>query len=59
MHLSPDEIVYWQYGWFKLNATIVFTWAVMSVLVVGAWLVTRKLSIGLQRAPAVRPSVRP
>jgi len=50
MHLSPDEIVYWQYGWFKLNATIVFTWAVMLVLVVGAWLVTRKLSIGLQRA---------
>lgn len=50
MHLSPDEIIYWQYGWFTLNATIVFTWAVMFVLVVGAWLVTRKLTIGLQRA---------
>ncbi len=50
MHLSPDEIIYWQYGWFTLNATIVFTWAAMFVLVVGAWLVTRKLTIGLQRA---------
>ena len=50
MHLSPDEIIYWQYGWFTLNATIVFTWAVMFVLVVGAWLVTRKLTIGMQRA---------
>lgn len=50
MNLSPDDIIYWQYGWFKLNATIVFTWVVMLVLVVGAWMVTRKLSIGLQRA---------
>ena len=50
MHLSPDEIIYWQYGFFKLNATIVFTWVAMFVLVVGAILVTRKLSIGLRRA---------
>ncbi|NLX99007.1 MAG: F0F1 ATP synthase subunit A [Rhodopirellula sp.] len=50
MHLSPDEIIFWQYGVFKLNATIVFTWALMVVLAVGARLITRKLSIGLQRA---------
>ena len=27
MHLTPDEVVFWQYGFLKLNATIVFTWA--------------------------------
>jgi len=26
MRLSTDEIVFWQYGFLKLNATIVFTW---------------------------------
>ena len=28
MHLSPDEIIFWQFGFFKLNATIAYTWAV-------------------------------
>ena len=50
MHLSPDAIVYWQFGLFKLNATIVFTWAIMLVLVVGSKLVTRNLSNGLERS---------
>jgi F-type H+-transporting ATPase subunit a len=50
MRLSPDQIIFWQYGFFKLNATIVFTWGLMFVLAVGAKLVTRKLSVGLERA---------
>jgi len=50
MHLSPDEIIFWQYGFFKLNATIVYTWGLMSVLAVGSKLVTRKLATGLQRS---------
>ncbi|HUW26928.1 MAG TPA: F0F1 ATP synthase subunit A [Gallionella sp.] len=50
MHLSPDEIIYWQYGFFKLNATIIYTWVLMFVLTVGSILVTRKLSKGLQRS---------
>ncbi len=49
MHLSPDEIIFWQYGFFKLNATIAYTWGLMCVLVIGSILVTRKLSMGLQR----------
>jgi len=49
MHLSPDEVIFWQYGLFKLNATIVYTWALMFLLVVGSWLTTRKLSTGLER----------
>ena len=50
MHLSPDQIVFWQYGVFKLNATIAFTWALMLVLAGGSRLITRKLSIGLERS---------
>lgn len=44
MRLSPDEIIFWQYGFFKLNATIAYTWALMLVLAVGAKLITRRLS---------------
>ena len=44
MNLSPDESIYWQYGFVKLNATIVCTWLVMAILTVGSWLVTRRLS---------------
>ena len=51
MRLSPDEIVFWQNGFFKINATIVFTWGLMLVLAVGAKLVTRKLSTDLKRSP--------
>jgi F-type H+-transporting ATPase subunit a len=50
MHLSPDQIIFWQYGIFKLNATIVYTWALMLVMVVGANLITRKLSTDLKRS---------
>ncbi|MCW5644480.1 MAG: F0F1 ATP synthase subunit A [Rhodoferax sp.] len=50
MHLSPDEIVYWQLGFVRLNATIVFTWGLMLLLALGSWLVTRGLSHELQRS---------
>ena len=50
MHLSPDQMIFWQHGFVKLNATIVFTWALMFVLAVGSKLVTRKLSHGLKRS---------
>jgi F-type H+-transporting ATPase subunit a len=50
MHLSPDQIIFWQYGVFKLNATITYTWGLMFVLAVGSKLVTRKLSTSLQRS---------
>jgi len=44
MRLSPDQMVFWQHGFFKLNATIVFTWALMLVLAIGSKLITRKLT---------------
>jgi F-type H+-transporting ATPase subunit a len=43
MHLSPDELILWQHGFFKLNVTIATTWALMLVMVVGARLITRNL----------------
>lgn len=50
MNLSPDQIIFWQLGFFKLNATIVYTWGLMVVLVLGSKLITRKLSTQLQRS---------
>lgn len=50
MHLSPDEIIFWQYGFIKLNATIVFTWGLMLVLAIGSAFITRGLSTGLNRS---------
>ncbi len=50
MRLSPDEIIFWQSGFFKLNATIVFTWALMLVLAVGAKLITCKLTTEHKRS---------
>jgi F-type H+-transporting ATPase subunit a len=50
MNLSPDQIIFWQAGFFKLNATIAYTWGLMLVLVIGSKLVTSKLSTQLQRS---------
>ncbi|MDJ0597706.1 MAG: F0F1 ATP synthase subunit A [Crocosphaera sp.] len=45
MDITPDSIIYWQWQWINLNATIIFTWLVMLILVLGSWLITRQLSI--------------
>jgi F-type H+-transporting ATPase subunit a len=50
MRLSPDEVVFWQSGFLKLNATIVFTWGLMLLLAMGSRLVTRRLSTDLGRS---------
>ncbi|MGA2868463.1 MAG: F0F1 ATP synthase subunit A [Verrucomicrobiota bacterium] len=44
MHLSSDDLIFWQHGWFKLNETIVTTWALILLMVVGARLITRRLT---------------
>jgi F-type H+-transporting ATPase subunit a len=43
MRLSPDQKIFWQHGFVNLNLTIVTTWLLMIILVVGARLITRKL----------------
>ncbi|MBX3146853.1 MAG: F0F1 ATP synthase subunit A [Gemmatimonadales bacterium] len=43
MDLTPDEIVFWQWGVVKVNATLVWTWAVMILLAGASWLLGRGL----------------
>ena len=39
-HLTSDNIVLWHWGWLHLNATLVYTWAAMLLLILVSWLVT-------------------
>jgi F-type H+-transporting ATPase subunit a len=50
MPLSPDQVVFWHHGFLKLNATIVFTWALILVLAIGSKFLTRNLSNGIDRS---------
>jgi F-type H+-transporting ATPase subunit a len=44
MRITPDQLILWQYGFIKLNGTIVTTWGLMLLLTVGAHLITRRLT---------------
>lgn len=46
MNINPDAIVVWRIGPIDINATIVFTWVVMALLVLGSWAITRRLTSG-------------
>ncbi len=48
MTISPDGLIFQQWGWFSLNATIVYTWLVMALLTLISWLVTRRMSTGTE-----------
>ncbi|MDY7015619.1 MAG: F0F1 ATP synthase subunit A [Cyanobacteriota bacterium] len=45
MRISPDHLIFWQWQWMSLNATIVYTWLVMAILAIGSWWITRQLSV--------------
>ena len=47
MHLSSDEVIFWQWAFVNLNLTIVTTWGIMILMSFGAWLITRRLDTGL------------
>jgi F-type H+-transporting ATPase subunit a len=49
VRLSPDELIFWQFGFVKLNGTIVFTWGLMLVMILGAKSITRTVSLGMAR----------
>ncbi|HNZ10477.1 MAG: ATP synthase subunit a [Deltaproteobacteria bacterium ADurb.Bin151] len=42
--ISPDQVILWSWGFVTINATILYTWLVMAILVGGSILVTRNLS---------------
>jgi len=50
MRLSPDQMIFWQHGFFKLNGTILFTWGLMLLLAVGSMLITRRLTTAHARS---------
>jgi F-type H+-transporting ATPase subunit a len=45
--ISPDQVILWQWGIVKLNATILVSWGLMILLVCASWLVTWRLSTGM------------
>lgn len=47
MNITPDQVVFWRWGFMSINATLVFTWVIMLLLVVVSGLVTRRLSTGM------------
>ncbi len=44
MRITPDTLIFWQNHFIVLNATIVFSWGVMGLLVMVSWMVTRHLT---------------
>ena len=46
MNITPDQLIYWQWGPLVFNATLMYTWLVMALLVLVSGLVTRRLSTG-------------
>jgi F-type H+-transporting ATPase subunit a len=46
--ISPDGIVVFEWGWLRLTATVVWTWAVMALMTIGSWLITRRLQTGTE-----------
>jgi len=47
MKLSPDETIFFQYGFITINLTIVTTWAIIILLVIASAFITRKLKTGI------------
>ncbi|MEN6473065.1 MAG: F0F1 ATP synthase subunit A [Syntrophaceae bacterium] len=42
--ISPDQIIIWHWWFITVNATMLYTWLIMLILVGGSWLVTRRVS---------------
>lgn len=51
MNISTDAWVFWTWRGVELNATIVFTWAIMAVLTLASALVTARLSHAERPSP--------
>jgi F-type H+-transporting ATPase subunit a len=46
MRISPDELILWERGFIRLNATVAFSWGVMALLIAGSWIAGRRLRSG-------------
>lgn len=48
MEINPDTVIIAAWGPLVLNATLLYSWITMALLVAGSWLVTRRLSPSTQ-----------
>lgn len=48
MEFNIDNNIFWQEGFLKVNATLVNSWVVMLLLVAAAWMISRKMTSGIQ-----------
>lgn len=44
MSIDPSDIVYFEWGFVKITATLVFTWIIMLLLCVGSYLITKNMT---------------
>jgi F-type H+-transporting ATPase subunit a len=51
MDITTDAMIYFQWRWITLNATIVNTWIVMVLLSITCWLITRRISTDPKKIP--------
>ena len=45
MEISPDHIIFWQWQFIKINATIIFTWLIIASLTLTSWIITSNLKV--------------
>lgn len=43
MSIDPSDTIYWSYGFIKITATLVYTWVVMFLLIVGSIIISAKI----------------
>ena len=44
MNIDPSGIIYYQWGFVRITATLVFTWVTMLLLFISSYMITRNLS---------------
>ena len=53
MEINIDSRILWQFGFFKVNATLLYTWVEMALLTLGSWWASRRL-LASPTAPLTR-----
>ncbi|HZK10661.1 MAG TPA: F0F1 ATP synthase subunit A [Clostridia bacterium] len=48
MNIDPSQIVYFEWGFVRITATLVFTWVLMLILILVSYLVTRTIKPGTE-----------
>ncbi|MDX9801809.1 MAG: F0F1 ATP synthase subunit A [Spirochaetia bacterium] len=48
LSISPDDTLFFSWGFFEINATILYTWIIMAILFTVSWIATRKIEKGVK-----------